>query len=71
MNPVKRHRVVRLAVPSAGEADRYSSPAIESAENEGWPPPSSGAWFVRIFAPAAAHRVLLNERSWDGESVPC
>ena len=71
MNPVKRHRVVRHAVPSAGEADRYSSPAIESAENEGWPPPLSGVWFVRIFGPATAHRLHLSERSQDTESLPC
>ena len=71
MNPVKRHRVVRRAVSSAGEADRYSSPAIESAENEGWPQPLSGAWFVRVFGPAAAHRLRPAERSLDRERLPC
>lgn len=48
MNPVKRHRVVRHSAAAAGESDPYSRPAIESAENEGWPPRWLGAQLVQI-----------------------
>ncbi|WP_157510315.1 hypothetical protein [Lysobacter sp. Root559] len=56
MNPLKRHRVVRHAVASAGEADRYSSPAIESAENERPAPAVAGHGSLQSLQPILSFR---------------
>jgi hypothetical protein len=45
MNPIKKHRTVRHGTAMIGR-DRYGA-AIESAENEGWPPLRSHAVLMR------------------------
>lgn len=66
MNPVKRHRVVRHTVPAARESDPYSRPAIESAENEGWPPRRLNALVRILRAPSA-----LGPRWRSKQAAPC
>lgn len=62
MNPVKRHRVVRQTVASVGETDQYSRPAIESAENEGWPQQWPAAELARLLhLPVALRSHLRRE----------
>lgn len=66
MNPVKRHRVVRHAVPVVRESDSYSRTAIESAENEGWPPRGLNA-LARILRAASAPAPRWRRK----QALPC